>query len=179
MSHPFPNGPEHRPPYAAGGPVVAPPAPRKRRTGLIVGIVIAAVFLVCGGIGLAALVAGGNAVDDAIDEINASASADAAGERTPAATAPAAKPAAGKPATRIAGDGTYEVGRDIAAARYHTTGPRESVINVCTWSITSKAGETIDAGVTQGAAYMPPAAGRKLTAGQVVQVSGCREWTLA
>lgn len=174
MPHPYNNAPQQHP------GATTYPRPRRRVWPWLLGGLL--VLVVCGGAVIAGIGADGNAGNGdplAGDRL----AVDRTGTSTPAAptgkapaSAKASKPA-GLPRT-FAGSGSYEVGRDIAPGRYKTAGPpADAAVKLCTWQITTSAGAFVDGGVSQGPVYLPTASGKKLTAGQVVEVTGCDTWS--
>lgn len=90
----------------------------------------------------------------------------------PAKTSSAATPAAAAPAGQI-GEGTYEVGPEIAPGKYKSAGAKPSAFQLCTWTVKGSDGKVIDLGSAGGEAEQQLVT---LKAGQVFESSGCHPW---
>lgn len=88
------------------------------------------------------------------------------------AKASAATPAAAAPAGQI-GEGTYEVGPEVAPGKYKSAGAKPSAFQLCTWTVKGSDGKVIDLGSANGETEQQLVT---LKAGQVFESSGCHPW---
>jgi hypothetical protein len=91
--------------------------------------------------------------------------------------AASASKAGDKPVSKsVIKDGTWRVGKDVAAGKYQTQGAADSVIPMCYWhTALDDSGQNIIAqGVSDGADEQGLVT---LKAGQYFKTSGCKAWT--
>jgi hypothetical protein len=173
-------GPSSPPSYGQSIPSGSPrPAPKRRLgTGAIVAIVIGAVLARCLVLGtVIALVspAGDNGTANS-PQPAASIQATSEPTTTPpsATTAPAASVAAPPAVSATFGEGTYEVGVEIAPGQYKSAGASDSAFMFSSWSTKDGSGKLLDFGTANGATEQQIVT---LKQGQVFDSSGCKAWT--
>lgn len=150
------------------GQYPVPPAPRKSRTGIIIGVVVVLVVLLCSG-AVAALVAAG---DDGSAGDDARAAADRANAQAASAGATSRPGKATKtPANTdvVIGNGTYRVGEDIPPGRYKVT---ERAEELCYWERSKGIGNTVANNIGGG---FPQFTARN---GEDVTIQQCPEFRL-
>jgi hypothetical protein len=76
----------------------------------------------------------------------------------------------GAPATKF-GNGTFEVGFDVASGRYRTQGPAQGVRAGCVWKRTEPGGGVI----AQGTAFGPLSI--NVHDGELMTATGCQQWS--
>lgn len=79
-------------------------------------------------------------------------------------------PHQGPPSTKF-GNGTFEVGFDVASGRYRTQGPAQGVRTGCVWKRTQPGGGVI----AQGTAFGPLSI--NVHDGELMTATGCQQWT--
>lgn len=132
----------------------------KKVVGLLLGILVLAMCA-----GLATLILGGGDSDKQtavhFPEDEGSSNANKA--------TPSVKPS---PRPSTIREGMWEVGKDVKAGKYKTSGATEGVVTLCTWIVRS--GENP---VTVGTVDKPSAQGLvTLKAGQTFETNGCKDW---
>lgn len=102
--------------------------------------------------------------------------AKAEGEKPKRATKAADKaPAPAGPHARV-GQGSYLVGKDIAAGVYRTAGPVPSDVPQCSWARSKGAdGEQPDSTIARGTSRGPTRV--TVNNGETFETHGCKEWT--
>lgn len=167
MSYQQPQGSPHQqypPPYQPPPQQQPPQQPPKKRRNWpwIVGMIVLA-FIV---LGVVAAITNPNPTGSATATETAGAPA------TAAAKAPA-KPAG--PAGTM-NDGVYQVGVDVQAGRYKTTGPpADNPMNMCYWSRASNDSGEFEAIIANGTPQGPGSLSVKR--GEFVELSGGCTWT--
>jgi hypothetical protein len=71
------------------------------------------------------------------------------------------------------GNGTYEVGSDVAPGKYRSPGVQEGAFALCYWDLTNDKGDIVD----QGVANEGPSRAT-LKDGLTFKSSGCETWTI-
>jgi hypothetical protein len=153
----------HPPQHAPAAP--AAPAKKKRR---ILPILIPIVTFVIGIIIGSAASGSGNTTPSSQPAAPANTTQPAAQPAAQAPAQPAPAPAPAGPKTSF-GDGTYQVGTDVAAGSYKSTGPRSGGIGMCYWArLKDDSGQNI---IANDSSQGPTRFTAK--AGEYVQVTGC------
>lgn len=156
---------------------------RARRRWITAGVVLASMFVLMVGCGIAVGAASaGSATPTADAAPAASATPTPAPVAVTAPEPPAATTAPVTPEAELApvgpfppaaafGNGTWSVGDEVAAGTYRSAGPTEGAIKLC--YVDSKAGDTI---VSQEVSADGPVR-ITVTDGQTVKASGCQQFT--
>jgi hypothetical protein len=154
------------------------PAKRRLGTGAIVAVVIGAVLALCLILGTVATLV--SSADNKGTETRRQPAVTS--QATPASLSPSATTAAAPPAASVAappavsasiGEGTYEVGVEVAPGQYKSAGASESAFMFCSWSTKDGSGELLDIGSGTGATEQQIVT---LKQGQVFESSGCKPW---
>lgn len=106
-----------------------------------------------------------------IQPIRPSSSATEAAPIAPTSTATAAPAAPGQ-----IGEGTYEVGPEVAPGKYKSAGATPSAFQLCTWVVKGSDGKVVDLGTANGENEQQIVT---LKAGQTFESSGCKPWVKA
>lgn len=158
-------------------PFAPPPAARPpvtKRSGLKIAVGAGCALVV---FGLGVTVGGGSKKDGAKPARTGTGTvtaktAQAAAEKAGRTTGPTTQAAA--PATTVS-QGSYLVGKDIAAGTYRTGGPAASDAPLCYWARAKDAGGAM-AGVLANGTPKGPAR-VTVSTGETFETHGCRQWT--
>lgn len=91
----------------------------------------------------------------------------------PTQAAPVEMPAVESGPMTTFGNGTYEVGVDVAAGKYRSSGVEDSIAPLCYWDLTDGNGKIVD----QGVANEGPSRAT-LKKGLTFKSSGCEDWSI-
>ncbi|WP_330318475.1 hypothetical protein [Streptomyces platensis] len=174
---PAPSGQQLRPlaPLSTAQPPVTRP-PVTQHSGLKIAVGAGCALVV---FGLGATVGGGKQdgalpAPDATVTVTAK-TAQAAAEKAGRTTGPTAQATAPAGPDTTVGQGSYLVGKDIAAGTYRTGGPAASDMPLCYWARAKDTSGARDSVLANGTPKGP--ARVTVHTGETFETNGCRRWT--
>lgn len=125
------------------------------------------VFLIVALCLVGSIVTAGNAVNEAGKALEAEAPAGVVSDGpTPSPT---------KTNQSVIGEGQFEVGTHVKAGKYRTAGAKESIFQVCIWTVKDAEGNYLDSGTADG---LNEPQSVTLKKGQSFDSSGCQDWVV-